>query len=79
VVSARVPVRSTEYACDNVRLTLDCVAGETFPLGPLMVYDGSAFGAVPSPAKVIEVVFTIRVPLLIPVTVGAKVIVKGYD
>ena len=48
------------------------------PLGPVMVYDGSGPGAVPSPTSGIDVVFTTRVPLVIPVVVGAKVIVKGY-
>jgi len=57
---------------------LDCEAGETLPLGPLIVYDGSAAGAAPSPTNGIDVVLTTRVPLIMPVVVGVKVMVKGY-
>lgn len=79
VVIVSVPVRSAAYPCDNVRLTLDCEAGEALPLGPERVYDGSAGGAVPEPTNGIEVVFTTRVPFEIPSTDGVKVMVTGKE
>jgi hypothetical protein len=54
-------------------------AGCTFPLGPLMVYEGSAGGVVPPPNNVTPVPFTRRLPVTGPVVMGANVIGKLVD
>ena len=49
-------------------------AGETFPPGPVIVYEGSVGGAVPEPSNGTEVLSIWSVPLASPTTTGVNVI-----
>ena len=79
VVRVKTPLRSTGYDLAKVRLTFCWDAGETFPLGPAMVYEGSAGGALPEPANCTVVLLIRSVPVTVPMVVGVNVIENWDD
>ena len=79
VVSVRAPVKSTGYGLANVRLIFAWEAGDTFPLGPVNVYEGRVGGAVPDPSNGTEVLSIWSTPFAKPVVAGVKVIMNWVD
>ena len=79
VVRVRTPFKSTGYDLAKVRLTFSWDAGGTFPLGPVMVYEGSAGGVLPAPFNGTAVLLTRSVPPAGPVAVGVNVIPNEVD